>query len=478
MMFTTWIPPIEAELRLDAAFYTPKYVAASRRIHAYRRTTTFEKIRNARTPISYGVLKPQPISKGVYMIRNTDFDAPGIAPGKVVQISESQSNEFRRSIVKSGDLLVTIGGYVGTSAVVTPNLDGGNINQHIARVSLDRDIGDPYFYWAFVASTTGTMVLERWVSGTAQPGINLGDLKSLPIPWPDIELQQAIGKKVRKAERLRELAEAALTEAFNSLDQAMGFVPMKSHGRSAWAQSRDFGVSRFDAEYYQPHYLHMDRHLEAWRASRKPISTLRSLMKSGSYGVLPSSEDYGQGDLRFLRAQDVGAFLIEDKEEVLVPRHYANPKAMSREGDLLLEVKGEIAGGAICPKAFEGCLVNGSLYRMTLKEDVDAFYVLALLLSPIGVLQKKRAAANSVISYLSIDFLYDLLIPRLSSEEESNIGQLLRSYTGKVYQARSAIQQAKADVETLISNTLDIDALHSESAAIESWLAANPSPSV
>ena len=84
----------------------------------------------------------------------------------------------------------------------------------------------------------------------------------------------------------------------------------------------------------------------------KPISTLRSLMDDGSYGVLPSSDDYGHGDLRFLRAQDVGEFLIEANGEVLVPRHYANPKAMSHEGDLLLKVKGRNSWRCHLPEGF------------------------------------------------------------------------------------------------------------------------------
>jgi type I restriction enzyme S subunit len=415
--------------------------------------------------------------EAVPYITTKQIDGPTVYPIDCKFIRKQADEVWAKCRIIEGDILICKSGKVGSAGLLrTLGYSHCNSVSDVINIRLREDSElDPYYLVLFLNSRWGQAQLQQQSGGAIFDHVSIYAIPEIRVKVYELNVLSAIGNKVRKAERLQELADAALTEAFNSLDQAMGFVPMKSHGRSAWAQSRDFGVSRFDAEYYQPHYLHMDRHLEAWRASRKPISTLRSLMKSGSYGVLPSSDDYGQGDLRFLRAQDVGAFLIEDKEEVLVPRHYANPKAMSREGDLLLEVKGEIAGGAICPKAFEGCLVNGSLYRMTLKEDVDAFYVLALLLSPIGVLQKKRAAANSVISYLSVDFLYDLLIPRLSSEEESNIGQLIRSYTERVYQARSAIQQAKADVEALISNTLDIDALHAESAAIESWLAANPS---
>ncbi len=477
MMFTTWIPPIEAELRLDAAFYTPKYVAASRRIHAYRRTTTFEKIRKARTPISYGVIKPQPVSKGAYMIRNTDFDAPGIAPGKVVQISESQSNEFRRSIVKSGDLLVTIGGYVGTSAVVTPNLDGGNINQHIARVSLERDIGDPYFYWAFVASTTGRMVLERWVSGTAQPGINLGDLKSLPIPWPDIELQQAIGNKVRKAERLRELAEAALTAAQKTLNEALCWKAesRKDRSKANWTFANDLRTVRLDAKYYQPVFVEARRVLN----KTKGTQALGGLADSVSNGV--EIRDFVSDGLPYLV---VGNIDSGDLQVDNAPRIAANSdvpaKARLSAQDLLVVRTGSVGQAAevLEEDCADSAVISSHFIRIRLNDPSRSSFISAYLNSELGQLLQDQISYGAVQPQIGQDELGDLPIPDLGKELEQKIGSGFTSWRRFRRQAATLIDAAKADVEALISNTLNLDALHAESSAIESWLTANPSPSV
>jgi hypothetical protein len=151
------------------------------------------------------------------------------------------------------------------------------------------------------------------------------------------------------------------------------------------------------------------------------VDALGDLIEDGAYGVLPPSEAYGTGDLPFLRAEALGNFVIDLDSPILVPREYRNPKAIASEGDLLLEVKGKIEGGAICAAELSGWLLNGSIYRLTLKSKAVAGYVIAVLLSEFGDLQKKRAAANSIISYLSLDFLNALVIPRASGKVEEEI---------------------------------------------------------
>jgi hypothetical protein len=191
---------------------------------------------------------------------------------------------------------------------------------------------------------------------------------------------------------------------------------------------------------------------------------------------LPSSSDYGCGDLPFLRAKDVGRYVLECDQPVVVPRRYWNKKAVTKANDVLLEVKGEIRGGAVCPDKAAGCLVNGSIFRMALRDDVSPHYVTAVLLSELGLLQKRRAAANSVISYLSSDFLRALRIPRLPAVIEDRIGTGIADYMTSTEASEQEISRAKRDVEALIDGTLNEAELLKDSDVIERWLAAHPSP--
>lgn len=487
MMFATWIPPHEAELRLDASFYTPSYVAASRCVNACNRTATFEKIRDSKRPISYGVLKPKPVSTGVFMIRNTDFDAPGIDLGKVVRISQSQSNEFRRSIVKAGDLLITIGGYVGTSAVVTTSLDGANINQHIARVSVDRDIADPYFYWAFVASKTGTLALERWVSGTAQPGINLGDLKALPIPWPDIELQRCIGSRVRKAERLRELAEDAqtsllcwlssATESESLGDKELEFldqIPAKTCSDKAWITNFDL-ADRMDP---WPHHVAprtIRRHLSQLEQT-KSFSEFFEVITEGRPRINPPLAT----NCYHLSILDVDAGGRIDWDNAARER-YDGMGISIRAGDILYSTlnpqETRIAYISANPSATIAASPEFSILRLKEKFTDYPYLTTAVLRSNWVRLQASFLTRSSSLSRrrLAEDDFTKILVP-WNPTGLGDLEEKLAIASDAYVQAGTLVEQAKCDVEALISNTLDLEILQAESSAIETWLAANPSP--
>lgn len=487
MMFAIWIRPHEAELRLDAAFYTPKFVAASRSILAYKRTTTFESLRSSKKPISYGVLKPKPVSEGVFMIRNTDFDAPGIAPGGVLKISKAQNQEFRRSIINTGDLIITIGGYVGTAAVVPSAFSGSNINQHIARVSLDGESGDAYFYWAFVASTIGTLCLERWVSGTAQPGINLGDLKTLPIPWPDLNVQQAIGNKVRKAERLRELAEDAKNSFQNWLSSAtdaealdfeiMSFldhIPSKTCRDNAWITDLDL-ADRMDPWPYHIAPRTIRRHLsqrdetrnfgdvfEVATGSRNRISPP---LAPSCYHLSVLDVD-AEGRIDWGNAEKTrydGAGVTIRNRDILYST--LNPQ----ETRITYIVADDCATIAASPEFSILSLKDGFAdypYLVTSVLRSNWVRVQASFLTRSSSLSRRRLAEQD---------LGRILIP-WKDEHLQELEQKLAVASDAYVKAGALVQQAKADVEALISNTLDLEALQTESAAIENWLAANPSP--
>ncbi|MBK1643211.1 hypothetical protein CKO25_00780 [Thiocapsa imhoffii] len=135
-----------------------------------------------------------------------------------------------------------------------------------------------------------------------------------------------------------------------------------------------------------------------------------------------------------------------------------------------------IAGGAVCPEEADGYLVNGSVFRIRPKPEIDPHFLAAVLVGPIGAVQKKRAASNSVISYVSLDFVRALQIPRFGEETETGIGNDVRRFDANRRESRGLISAARAGVESLIDGTLDEPALLAEGEAIEQWLSENPSP--
>jgi type I restriction enzyme S subunit len=154
-------------------------------------------------PITYGILKPGPdIPNGVPYVRVADMKNRGINVSTVRHTTPEIAGEYARSTIQSGDLLMSIRGHVGRFALVPESLHGGNITQDSARIAV-RDPDSAIFVRAAMESPS----IQRWMAqrtkGAAVRGINLGDLRQVPIAKPGAEEVAKFAQVVRCAEELR-----------------------------------------------------------------------------------------------------------------------------------------------------------------------------------------------------------------------------------------------------------------------------------
>jgi type I restriction enzyme S subunit len=169
-----------------------------------------ELIDSAR-PITYGILMPGPDQpEGVKYVRVVDMQDGGIAMSGIRKTTEAISNAYRRSLLKPGDLLMSIRGHVGRFAVVPPELDGANITQDTARLAV---VGADS---VFVRECLRTVGFQRWMAkhtkGVAVRGINLTDVKLMPIILPPLGEQQRFAGLATATRQLRAAERAAHRE--------------------------------------------------------------------------------------------------------------------------------------------------------------------------------------------------------------------------------------------------------------------------
>ena len=177
------------------------------------RTEQLEDLIDPDRPISYGILMPGPdIPGGVPYVRVTDIQNGKIISASIRRTTAATDQAYKRSKLKGGDLLMTIRGHVGRMAIVPPNLEGANITQDTARLAPRNDINAHYLMGCLSADG-----MQRWMAdltrGAAVQGINLGDVKKLPIPVPPISLQKKWVSLVSYASHLRSTEREALRQA-------------------------------------------------------------------------------------------------------------------------------------------------------------------------------------------------------------------------------------------------------------------------
>lgn len=181
--------------------------------------------------IQYGILMPKDnVADGVPFVKVRDIADSGAIniPGLHRTAHEIEA-KYARSRLKTGDLLVSIRGTYGRVATVPSELDGGNITQDTARVAVMPGLEAAYIA-LFLRSPVAQRYLQRVARGVAVKGVNIGDLRAMPVPVPPVEEQRRIVEAVSEQmttidrvmcdvevtmKRVRTLRSAVLAAAFS-----------------------------------------------------------------------------------------------------------------------------------------------------------------------------------------------------------------------------------------------------------------------
>lgn len=136
----------------------------------------------------------------------------------VAFVTAPETAEARRTLVQTGDVLLSITADLGRTGVIPENLGRAYINQHLAILRV-RNI-HPQFLSAFLASPEGQKQIMGRNRHAVKAGLNFDDIRSFKIPLPPRGEQQQIAEALDKADTLRAKRRAALAK-LDSLAQSL-----------------------------------------------------------------------------------------------------------------------------------------------------------------------------------------------------------------------------------------------------------------
>lgn len=170
-------------------------------------------------PITYGILKPGPeLEVGVPYIRVADFPGNKLSLANIKNTSKEIDLQYKRARLTAGDLLLSIRGSVGRLIKIPEELEGANITQDTARLSISPKLLTDFVYWALLAASTQRR-MRNATRGVAVRGINIGDVRALQIPLPPLEEQFEIVRRVEKLFAFSDQLEAKIASAQRCIDQ-------------------------------------------------------------------------------------------------------------------------------------------------------------------------------------------------------------------------------------------------------------------
>lgn len=181
--------------------------------------------------ITYGVIKlGDNVLDGIPCLRTSNVKWLHIDLSGVKSISPELSKEYSRTILNGGELLVNVRGTLGGVAVADTKMSGWNVSREVAVVPLDPLKANSNLLKFIVGSNKCQKWLNEVKKGVAYTGINIEDLKKLPIKIPNLEEQsillnyiddfhiktkQLIECYLQKLNNLEEFKKSILQKAFN-----------------------------------------------------------------------------------------------------------------------------------------------------------------------------------------------------------------------------------------------------------------------
>jgi type I restriction enzyme, S subunit len=158
------------------------------------------------TIITYGIVQAgKEFPGGTPYIRTGDIVDGEVLEKHLRHTDPSIALRFARSMVREGDIVMSIRATVGTVAMVSRTLDGANLTQGTARIS-PGELVDGTYLLHYLRSARVQRWIQRQVKGATFREITLGRLRELPVVVPPLDLQLIFARRVK---RLQAIARSA-----------------------------------------------------------------------------------------------------------------------------------------------------------------------------------------------------------------------------------------------------------------------------
>ena len=152
-----------------------------------------QQLTDPERPITYGVVKPGPEdpASGILFIRGGDISNGSINEANLRTITQEVSRPYARTILRGGEVVVSLVGNPGEVAVVPSRLAGANLARQAGLIALRPEVHARYVKY-YLMSPSGRAELFQRTQGAVQQVINLADLKCVKVRLPSPQVQERI----------------------------------------------------------------------------------------------------------------------------------------------------------------------------------------------------------------------------------------------------------------------------------------------
>jgi type I restriction enzyme S subunit len=160
--------------------------------------SSVEQLNPVDRPCAYGVLQPgDDTSDGVPFVRVGDIDGGRVAVDQLKKVKPSIAVRYPRTNLRGGEVLLTLVGSIGRTAVVPDSLKGGNVARAVGVLPVAPPTS-PRWVEIWLRNPDRVAALTAASHEVARKTLNLEDVRRTPVALPPVPEQHRIIAEVER----------------------------------------------------------------------------------------------------------------------------------------------------------------------------------------------------------------------------------------------------------------------------------------
>lgn len=431
---------ISLDYRFEASYYYFSKIIKDRSLN---NGVAYDKLKNMCVLISDGEHSAIPRQKelGVRYLygRNIKDGIVNFDPNTDSSyITEENYQKFKRIHIKENDILLTIVGTIGKTALYKQDYIGiAGIPRHIAKIRLkDNSDVSPEYIVAFFLSKLGKWQLNNITTGNIQPLLSIGNIENLDIPIIPPILQDEITIKEQKFIECESKSLSLISQAqqlfYSRID--VDFKAIKKANTFTVNKSDFADADLWTPTYSYPLYVNTLRAIQAkWQTVS--IGEIADLKKGDEVGsdTYIGYLDKRKTDVPFVRTSDIVNYEIDQYPDFYIPEEIYNELGQGfQAGDFLFTKDGKIGMVGMITE-YDKAIISSGFAGLRLNKKATVYHIspeylfLCLSIKEIGIYaSKRRTVVASTIPHLREERLKEIEIPILDKNTIDEITKLVK----------------------------------------------------
>lgn len=378
--------------------------------------------------ISYGIVQAGPhIPNGIPYIKSSDIRG-AIDPASLQRTAPEIHYKYRRSAVHPGDIIFSLRGNIGETAIVPSNLLEANLTQGTARISVSGDQCNEFYHQQFAMDKLRNYI-NSLSKGSTFKEISLEELREVKVLCAPLPEQKKIAQILSTWDKAITVTEKLLV---NSQQQKKALMQQLLTGKKRLLDEN--GV-RFSTEWEFKRISEIATRVQRKNdAAEHPILTISSLS-----GFVRQDERYS----RYMAGESVKNYILLKKGEFA----YNKGNSKTYEFGCIFDLEAYEAG--LVPHVYVCFRLKNGLSHRYFKYLFEADY----LKPQLGALVNTGVRNNGLLNIKPTEFM-QTKVPVPCFEEQESIADMLYNSSRTIRVLQDKLACLKDEKKALMQQLL------------------------